>query len=69
MQPTNKNLSYTCYIQSIDNNGDDLKTYVYKQTTISSQVLSTEWKNKTKLSLLIVNIKHHISSRDDNRDN
>lgn len=30
VQSTDKNLAYTCYVQSREGNGDNLKTYVYR---------------------------------------
>lgn len=47
---------------------DNLKTYIYRQTTILPQVLSTEQKNRMKLSLANIFIKCHLSSKDNNRD-
>ena len=44
-----------------DNKNDKLKTYIYRQTTILSQVLNTKQKDKTKLnSLVIVSIKYKL---------
>ena len=45
-----------------------MKTYVYRQTTIQSQILSTEQKNQINFSLAIISIKHHVLSRDANGD-
>lgn len=69
VQPTDENFVYTCHIQSKDNNGDDLKTYIYKQTNTLPQVLSKEQKNIIKFSLAMISIKHYVPNRDNNGDN
>lgn len=51
-----------------NNNRNDLKTYVYKQTTASLQVLSVERKDKIKLSLAIISIKCYVPGRDNNKN-
>ncbi len=68
VQPTDKNLVYKCHIQSRDDNRNNLKTYVYRQTTTPPQILTIEQKNRIKLSLAIVSIECHVPSRDNNGD-
>ena len=48
---------------------DDFKIYVHRQTTMLSQVLSTEKNNKIKFSLAIISIKRHVPSRNNTGDN
>lgn len=66
MQLTDKNLAYTCYVQNKDNNRNNMKIYIYRQTTILLQILSKKRKNRMKLNLAIINIEYHIPSRNDN---
>ncbi len=48
------------HILNRDNNKDNLKTYIHKQTTIQPQVWSIKWKDKTKLCLANVSIEYAL---------
>lgn len=50
LRPTSKDLAYTGYAPSKDNNGDDLKTYVYRQTTTSPKVSKMKPKDKQNIT-------------------
>lgn len=53
-------ISIKRYILNKDNNEDNMKTYIYKQTITLLQILSIERKDKIKLGLAIVIIERHI---------
>lgn len=55
-------------LPSWDNNRNNLKTYIYRQTTTLLQILSIEWKDRTSFSLVIISIERYVLSKDDNGD-
>lgn len=46
---TDKNLVFKGHVLSREKNGDDLKTYIYRQSTISPKVLKTKPKNRQNI--------------------
>lgn len=46
LRSTDENLVHTSHTPSRDKNGDNLKTYIYRETTILTEVLRTKLKDR-----------------------